>query len=34
VLGVCFEDERVLSDEDRGFLDALAGISSLALARG
>jgi GAF domain-containing protein len=34
VLGVAFADERPLSVEDRGFLSALAGISSLALARG
>jgi GAF domain-containing protein len=33
VLGVGFPDERPLSDEERGFLSALAGISSLALAR-
>ena len=33
VLGVGFADERALSDENRGFLSALAGISSLALAR-
>jgi GAF domain-containing protein len=34
VLGVGFEDERALSTEDRAYLAALAGISSLALARG
>lgn len=33
VLGVCFADERVLSTEDREYLAALAGVSSLALAR-
>ena len=33
VLGVAFEDERALSTEDRGYLAALAGIASLALAR-
>ena len=33
VLGVGFADERPMSDEDRGFLSAIAGISSLALAR-
>jgi GAF domain-containing protein len=33
VLGVAFADERALSADDRGFLSALAGISSLALAR-
>lgn len=31
VLGVGFADERTLSSEDRGYLGALAGISSLAL---
>jgi GAF domain-containing protein len=34
VLGVGFEDERALSTEDRAYLAALAGIPSLALARG
>jgi GAF domain-containing protein len=33
VLGVCFPDERDLGAEDRGYLTAVAGISSLALAR-
>jgi GAF domain-containing protein len=33
VLGVGFHDERALSAEERGYLVALAGISSLALAR-
>ena len=33
VLGVCFADERDLGAEDRGYLTAVAGISSLALAR-
>jgi len=33
VLGVGFADEQALSTEDRGYLAALAGISSLALAR-
>jgi GAF domain-containing protein len=32
VLGVCFSDERVLSDDDREYLAALCGVSSLALA--
>ena len=33
VLGVGFADERALSAEDRGYLAALAGISSLAMTR-
>ena len=33
VLGVCFPEERDLPAEDRGYLTAVAGISSLALAR-
>jgi GAF domain-containing protein len=33
VLGVGFEHEQALSAEDRGYLAALAGVSSLALAR-
>jgi len=33
VLGVSFADERALSDDDREYLAAIAGLSSLALAR-
>jgi GAF domain-containing protein len=34
VLGACYADERLFSDEDREYLAALAGISGLALAHG
>ena len=33
VLGVCFADERTLSDTDREYLTAVGGVSGLALAR-
>jgi GAF domain-containing protein len=32
VLGVCFPQEAALSDEDRAYLMAIGGISSLAIA--
>jgi GAF domain-containing protein len=34
VLGACYADERLFSEEDREYLAALAGISGLALAHG
>jgi GAF domain-containing protein len=33
VLAACFRDERTFSDEDREYLEALAGMSGLALGR-
>jgi GAF domain-containing protein len=33
VLAACFRDERTFSDEDREYLEALAGMSGLALRR-
>ena len=33
VLGACFEDEQEFTEDDRDYLQALAGIAGLALAR-